>query len=109
MPSILIALPIDYSSVILADKLRMSSENDVCLYIDSQINDKFQKQALEGLKFVGSTVRSTSDKVLLWFMHHFQFFNQDWKEFDYVVFSNLNIQPQQTDSEYSEMIVKLFR
>ena len=65
MPSILIALPIDYSSVILADKLRMSSENDVCLYIDSQINDKFQKQALEELKFVGSTVRSTSDKVLL--------------------------------------------
>ena len=69
MPSILIAIPIDYSSVILADKLKLSPSNDVCLYIDSQINDKFQKQALEELKFVGSTVRSTSDKVLLWFIH----------------------------------------
>ena len=34
---------------------------------------------------------------------------QDWREYDIVVFSNLNVRPQQSDREYCAMITKLFR
>ena len=64
MPSILIAFPFDFSSVILADKLRSHSECSITLFIDLDIDNWFQNQAFQDLKCVCPDVRSTSDKVV---------------------------------------------
>ena len=60
MPSILIAYPIDHTSLILADKLRSENDIDLTFFIDPSITNEFMTIAVNDLKSVSSTVIKTT-------------------------------------------------
>ena len=49
MPRILIAYPLDYTSLILADKLKGDIDNDVELFIDPEMNNFFTTNVTQDL------------------------------------------------------------
>lgn len=52
MTEILIALPIEYSSIILADKLNSDSNFKVTFYVDPLIDSEFQSAAINDIQSV---------------------------------------------------------
>jgi len=95
MPSILIAYPIDHTALILADKLRADLDNEITFFLDDKLSTKFMKHVLEDLQTLTSNIKKTS--------------NQDWRGFDFVVFPNLNVSPEQTDEEFGSTMNNLFK
>ena len=65
MPRILITYPIDYSSVILADKLKVDIDNEVHLFIDPEMTNVFSTNVVHDLQSMSSSkVEYTSSKVI---------------------------------------------
>ena len=65
MPRILITYPIDYSSVILADKLKVDIDNEVHLFIDPEMINVFSTNVVHDLQSMSSSkVEYTSSKVI---------------------------------------------
>ena len=65
MPRILIAYPLDYTSLILADKLKGDIDNDVELFIDPEMNNFFTTNVTQDLQYVSKhPVKTTSSKVI---------------------------------------------
>ena len=65
MPRILIAYPLDYTSLILADKLKGDIDNDVELFIDPEMNNFFTTNVTQDLQSVSKhPVQTTSSKVI---------------------------------------------
>ena len=65
MPRILIAYPLDYTSLILADKLKGDIDNDVQLFIDPEMNNYFTTNVTQDLQSVSKhPVKTTSSKVI---------------------------------------------
>ena len=114
MPSILIAYPIDHTSLILADKLRSENDIDLTFFVDPSITNVFMTTAVNDLKSVSTTmIKATDSQVNLNFhtLDNNSYFElvQDWREFDFVVFCNLNVYPYQSDKEYADTINNLFK
>ena len=55
MPRILIAYPIDYSSLILADKLKVDIDNEVHLFIDPEMTNVFSTNVVHDLQSMSSS------------------------------------------------------
>ena len=65
MPNILMAYPIDYTSLILADKLRGDVDNHVTLYLDPDMRNAFSTNAVHDLQSMSSeNVEYTSSMVI---------------------------------------------
>ena len=65
MPNILMAYPIDYTSLILADKLRGDVDNHVTLYLDPDMRNVFSTNAVQDLQTMSSeNVESTCSMVI---------------------------------------------
>ena len=65
MPRILIAYSIDYSSLILADKLKVDIDNKVHLFIDPEMINVFSTNVVHDLQSMSSSkVEYTSSKVI---------------------------------------------
>ena len=60
MPSILIAYPIDYTSLFLAQKLRVDADNDITLYLDHEMNNVFFSNAVHDLQCMSDEVLQTT-------------------------------------------------
>ena len=61
MPSILIAYPIEHTSLILADKLRSENDIDLTFFVDPSITNAFMTTAVNDLKSVSTTMIKTTD------------------------------------------------
>ena len=68
MPSILIAYPIDNSSLILADKLNADFTNEVSFFVDPEMNVNFMNDVVSDIKSTSKGVGSVISKVFLSFM-----------------------------------------
>ena len=65
MPNILMAYPIDYTSLILADKLRGDVDNHVTLYLDPDMRNVFSTNVVQDLQTMSSeNVESTCSMVI---------------------------------------------
>ena len=65
MPNILMAYPIDYTSLILADKLRGDVDNHVTLYLDPDMRNAFSTNAVHDLQSMSSeNVEYSSSMVI---------------------------------------------
>ena len=65
MPSILIAYPIDNSSLILADKLNADFTNEVSFFMDPEMNINFMNDVVSDIKSTSKGVGSVVSKVFL--------------------------------------------
>ena len=64
MTEILIALPVEYSSIILADKLNSDSNFKVTFYVDPLIDSEFQSSAINDIQSVSTDpVKTIQNKV----------------------------------------------
>ena len=64
MTEILIALPIEHSSIILADKLHSDSSFKVTFYVDPFIDNEFQSNAINDIQSVcPDPVKTIKNKV----------------------------------------------
>ena len=64
MTEILIALPVDHSSIILADKLNSDSNFKVTFYVDPLIDSEFQSSAINDIQSVcPDPVKTIQNKV----------------------------------------------
>ena len=64
MTEILIALPVEYSSINLADKLNSDSNFKVTFYVDPLIDSEFQSSAINDIQSVSTDpVKTIQNKV----------------------------------------------
>ena len=64
MPNILVAYPIDYISLILTEKLKGDTDNDVTLFIDRDMNNAFFTNAVQDLQCMSAaTQKMTYSRV----------------------------------------------
>ena len=63
MSSILIAYPIDTSSLILADKLNADVANEVAFFVDPEMNIDFMVDVVSDIESTSNSVRTVISKV----------------------------------------------
>ena len=99
--------------LVVVDKLGANTDNEITFYIDERIQNEFMAKVVHDVQSLTETpVKTTGSQVcvkLATSTEHDILMFQDWRDFDYVVFCNVDVFPSESDQEFADTINTLFQ